>query len=212
MKVISTNLAKPVTIQWKGRSMQTGIFKVPQAKGILLTPRGVQGDTIGNPKVHGDWAKACYLFDFGDYPHWQSQYPDLNWEYGMFGENISLTGLDEGELLIGAVYRAGKALLQITAPREPCFKLGVRFGDQKIIDRFIAREKPGTYAAVLEEGWLKPGDHLTLEDVPETSMSIREFHTLLYTPEKDAEQLHKALSLPVLSDGKGKLFRRWLNA
>lgn len=212
MKIISTNLAKPVTIQWKGRPQRTGIYKRPQSEGILLTPDGVQGDTIGNPKVHGDYYKACYLFGIEEYSFWKSRYPDLDWEFGMFGENISLEGLNESELLIGSVYQLGEALVRITAPREPCFKLGVRFGDQQIIDQFVAREKPGTYVAVLKSGWVRPGDQMLLEELPESSMSIRDFYQLLYAPEKDVLQLQKALSLPLLSEGKQKLFLRWLKA
>jgi len=120
MKIISTNRATPVTIAWKGGEQTTGIFKRPRAEGIFLKPEGVQGDTVGNPEVHGGRYKACYLFAAETYAHWQGQYPGLAWEYGMFGENLSVTGLDEGRLTIGSVFRLGDARIRITTPREPC--------------------------------------------------------------------------------------------
>lgn len=212
MKIVSTNIAKPVQIRWKGTMRQTGIYKKSEAKGIYVRPQGVRGDTIGNPRVHGDRFKACYLFDTGEYDYWKALYPSLDWGYGMFGENLSVAGLDETSLLIGSTYRAGESLLRITAPREPCFKLGVRFGDQGIIDRFVARGKPGTYVEVLEEGWVRPGDLVRLEQQADTALSIADFYRLLYDTDKNRGHLEAALHLPVLDEGKREQFTRWARA
>ncbi len=209
MKILSTNIAQPAEITWQGRKQLTGIYKKPQTEGIYITAEGVRGDTIGNPKVHGDRQKACYLFDTGEYAYWKGHYSDLDWEYGMFGENLSVEGLDEDQLLIGSIYSVGNALVKITAPREPCFKLGIRFGDQGIIDRFVARGKPGTYVEVLEPGLVSRGDSIMLKSQPEESLSISTFYRLLYAREKDPSVLKAALGLPDLSDGKRKLFERW---
>ncbi|MDG1573191.1 MOSC domain-containing protein [Robiginitalea sp. M366] len=212
MKILSTNIATPVTLSWKGREELTGIYKKPQPDGVFLTPEGVRGDTIGNPRVHGDRHKACYLFDTDDYPYWQEWYPALEWGYGMFGENLSLSGLREERLQIGAVYSVGEARIRITIPREPCFKLGLRFGDQGIIDRFIAHGKPGSYAEVLQPGKVTPGDTLVLESEPQSSLSILEFYRLLYAREKDPTLLQRALALPDLPASKQEKFRKWAAA
>ncbi|WP_088342171.1 MOSC domain-containing protein [Robiginitalea sediminis] len=210
MQVLSTNTAKPVTIRWKDKPQTTGIYKIPQPEGIYLTPEGVKGDTIGNPKVHGDRLKACYLFSTGEYPHWKERYPHLDWGFGIFGENLSVEGLDETTLLIGSEYQVGEAHIRITSPREPCFKLGIRFGDQGIIDRFVGHGKPGAYAEVLSPGHVRPGDTLSLVRFPENSMSIAAFFRMLYSPVKDRDLLEKALELPVLSTDSSKKIRRWL--
>lgn len=210
MKIISTNLSNPVTIHWNGRELVTGIFKKPQPKGIFLSAEGVRGDTIGNPSVHGDICKAGYLFPLEQYPYWKERYPDLEWDYGMFGENITVEGLDETTLWMGSCYRIGEALVRITTPREPCFKLGIRFGDQGIIDKFIRQGHPGTYVEVLEEGWVNPGDSMVLQVAPGPGISIRQFYNLLYARSKDKDLINKALSLSWLPDEKKEKLSRWL--
>lgn len=209
MKVVSTNRSEPVTITWKGKKQTTGIFKKPQSEGIYLTAEGVRADTIGNRDVHGDQYKACYLFDSEEYPFWKSLYPSLNWGYGMFGENLSVQGLVEEDLYMGALYQLGEARVRITIPREPCFKLGIRFNDQGIIERFIGRNRPGTYVEVLEEGWVRPGDELQAVEIPENALSIHDYFHLLFGPEKNPKHLQKALELPFVGTRKKQQFLRW---
>ena len=209
MEIRSTNSAEPTQIRWKGKSQITGIYKKPVQKGIFLSSDGVQGDTIGNPKVHGDAQKAAYLFSLDEYPFWQSQYPDLDWGHGMFGENLTVEKLDETNLIMGSIYQIGDTQVRITTPREPCFKLGIRFGDQGIIQKFIGRETPGSYVSVLKPGWIRPGDPMTLLESPKDSLSIAEFYRMWYAPIKDPEILESALSLPWLPKGKRKQLLRW---
>ncbi len=211
MKVTSTNRAEPVRIHWKGSTQITGIYKKPVPEGIYLSSEGVRGDTIGNPKVHGDAQKAAYLFSQDQYPYWQGVYPDLNWGPGMFGENLTIEGLKEGSLIMGSTYRIGEVLLQITTPREPCFKLGLRFGDQGIVEKFVDRGAPGSYVSVLQPGWIRPGDPMELVDLPGSSPSIADFYRMWYAPQKDPSLLQKALSLPWLQEGKRKQLQQWLS-
>lgn len=211
MKITSTNRAEPVKIQWKGSTQITGIYKKPVPEGIYLSLEGVRGDTIGNPKVHGDAQKAAYLFSLDQYPFWQSQYPGLDWGHGMFGENLTVEELDEASLMMGSTYRIGEVLVQITTPREPCFKLGLRFGDQGIIEKFVSREAPGSYVSVIQPGWVRPGDPLELVEAPSSSLSIADFHRMWYAPVKDQGLLKMALSLPWLPDGKRKKLQQWLS-
>lgn len=211
MKVISTNKAHPAEVQWNGIRHRTGIYKKMDAEGIFLSPQGVVGDTIGNPKVHGDRQKAVYLFSTDTYGYWKAEYPDLDWSYGMFGENLSMEGLDERELIMGSEYRLGEARIRITTPREPCFKLGIRFGDQEIIDRFIAFCRPGSYAEVLQGGKVKAGDSLQLESLPDHGLSIADFFRLWYAKEKEQGLLLKALELPWLSASKKKKLAGWMH-
>lgn len=202
MRIASTNTAQPVEIFWKGETQITGIFKVPRPEGISLTPYGIEGDTIGNPKVHGGAMKACYLFSREQYPYWQEQYPGLAWEFGMFGENLTVAGLDETQLWLGSLYRIGEALVRITTPREPCYKLGIRIGDQGIIEKFHQRGNPGSYAQVLEEGAVRPGDAMELVEAPEQKVSIAEFYRLLFFGPGDRELVRKALSHSWLPESK----------
>lgn len=209
MEIISTNTGKPTTFRWKGKDVVTGIFKTPRPDGIYLEREGVRNDHIGNPKVHGGILKACYMFPAEEYPYWQGHFDRPHWGYGLFGENLSVHGLDETTLRMGAIYQLGEAVIRITTPREPCYKLGVRFGDQGIIDRFIERGRPGAYGQVLEPGWVRPGDRMSLQDAREESPDIASFFRMLYARKKDAQILDGALHTDILTEKMRKQLRRW---
>ena len=137
MKIISTNIAIPRTVLWRGREIQTGIYKKPVSEPIYLGKEDVANDAVIDRKHHGGEHKACYLFGSDYYEDWKEKYPELDWDWGMFGENLTVEGLDENNLQIGAVYQLGKTIVQITEPRQPCYKLGIKFGTQKVIVEFL---------------------------------------------------------------------------
>ena len=210
VEIVSTNIGNPVTINWEGEDRITGIYKTPVTEGIFLSSDGVIGDTIGNPKTHGGSLKAAYLFSEDAYVYWKPRYPALNWEFGMFGENLTVRDLDESQLYIGSLYRIGEAVVRITTPREPCFKLGLRFKDQGIIDAFIKHGRPGSYVAVVESGFVRTGDKMEVLEASKESLSISDFYNLLYAPEKDLSLVQSVLKLPWISPDKQKQFQRWL--
>lgn len=187
MKVISTNLGKPTTFHWNGIEEQTGIFKFPVTEPISLRSVQVDKDTITDRKHHGGTFKACYLFSSTNYPYWQERYPSLDWNWGMFGENITIDSMEESELIIGSVYLLGNALVQITIPREPCYKLGVRFMDQDIIKAFVDHCHPGTYVKVLKEGTVQKGDDFLLQEQAKHSLNISDYYKMLYARDKDQD-------------------------
>ena len=158
MKVISTNIGTKTKIFWNGEEQTTGIYKYPTKTAIRLEKEAVATDVVADRRVHGGIFKACYLFSSAQYPYWKEKYPHLDWDWGMFGENLTMEGMDEAKLKIGSIYQLGTAKVQITQPREPCYKLGIRFGDQKILGEFVAHGYPGTYVKVLTEGEVTVGD------------------------------------------------------
>ena len=162
MRIISTNIGKPTTILWNGKHEQTGIFKYPVAKALDLGKTDVENDTVIDRKHHAGINKACFLFSADPFPYWKEKYPQLPWNWGMFGENLTVQGLDESVIRIGDIYRIGTALVQISQPREPCYKLGIRFQDQAILKRYIDHGYSGTYVRILEEGQVSNGDAVEL--------------------------------------------------
>ena len=116
------------------------------------------------------------------------------------GENLSISDLDEGEIKIGDVYQIGKAKVQVTQPRQPCYKLNHRFDCNTMVKQFIDAGFPGVYIRVIEEGDIKNGDELILLERREESLSLREVYQLLYVQKKDKAKLEKALSDPALAD------------
>lgn len=194
MKIISTNISEPTTIHWNGKEEQTGIYKYPTSVPIYLGKSDVLKDTVIDRKHHGGEYKACYLFSADKYDYWKNLYPNLEWNWGMFGENITVEGLDEATLRIGNIYEVGECLVQISQPREPCYKLGVRFGTQNVLKQFIGHNFPGTYIKVLKEGNVKIGDSFVLIEESKNTLTVQQFYQLLYTKEKDKNILQLAIT------------------
>lgn len=162
MKVISVNIGERKLVQWKQKSIETGIFKYPVHEAIHLGDQDVDGDAVVDRKYHGGIEKAAYIFSADHYPYWKKLYPELDWNWGMFGENITIEGLDEKKLTIGDLYALGTAQIEITSPREPCFKLGIRFNNQSILKAFIKVPHCGSYVKVIQKGKVAKGDKMQL--------------------------------------------------
>ncbi|EAZ80861.1 MOSC domain-containing protein [Algoriphagus machipongonensis] len=199
MKIISTNIAKPTTFLWNGKEESTGIYKKPTDKPIFLTKNDVLSDEVSNRLNHGGYYKACYTFSAEQYPYWKNLYPNLDWSWGMFGENLTLAGFDEREVYHGAIYKLGETVVQISQYREPCYKFGHKFGTQKVLKQFIQHGFGGTYLSILEEGYVAPGDEFELIDLPEERLTVAELFHLIHAKEKNQEHLKiaaKSKALP----------------
>jgi MOSC domain-containing protein YiiM len=211
MQIISTNIAEPTTISWKGRQLQTGYYKKPTNQPIYLGKYDVKGDNVIDRRYHGGEFKACYIFSANHYSYWKRLYANLNWEYGMFGENLTVSGFNETQVQIGNIYKVGETLVQVTQPREPCFKVGIKFGTQKVLEQFIEHGYPGTYLRVLKEGTVSTGDEFELVKKNVNSLTVHQFFNLLFAKTKDQELLKLAIkndALPLSKREKLKTFLR----
>lgn len=210
MKILSTNIAQARTVLWNGNPIQTGIFKYPVTPPIRLGREDVERDKVIDRRYHGGIDKACYLYSADHYGFWREKYPNLEWDYGMFGENLTVQGLDEDEMRIGDIYKLGEALVQVSQPRQPCFKLGIRFGDQDILKEFIQSGFSGSYLRVLEEGDVDEGQEMILEERNESAMTVRKIFTLLYDKHADQSQLAEAIATPHLAESAQNGLRKRL--
>lgn len=201
MRIVSLNLGQKKTVSWRGKPVQTGIFKQPVEGPLFLGKTDVAGDVVYDRRYHGGIDKACYLFSADHYNSWKKLFPNLDWTYGMFGENLTVEGLDESNFYIGDILRIGGATVQISQPRQPCFKLGIRFGTQTVLKKFIQQNQPGLYVRVLDEERVFTGDTLELIERPHNSIRVLEVWDLLYKPDPDRDLLQFALDYPLLSDG-----------
>ncbi|MFD2585312.1 MOSC domain-containing protein [Croceitalea marina] len=209
MKVVSTNIGKPTKVLWNGETIETGIYKYPVNEPILLQKEDVAKDAVIDRKHHGGIYKACYLFSADNYDFWKKKYPNLDWDWGMFGENLTVTGLDESKIRIGNIYKIGTALVQVTQPREPCFKLGIRFKDQNILKQFIHNEKPGTYVKILEEGTVTNDADLNLVEQSVNALTVKQFYQLLYMRKKDSALVDLAINNIALPPHKRENLKRY---
>ena len=210
MQIISTNIANPKTILWRGQHVKTGIYKTPTTKPIYLGKENVREDEVSDRKVHGGEYKACYLFSAENYPYWKNLYPNLDWDWGMLGENLTVSGLNETKIYIGDIYKIGTALVQITQPREPCYKFGVKFGTQKVLKQFIQHGRPGTYVRVLEEGLVKTGDSFMLVEQAKNSITTTQFFELLFAKQKNLKHLKLVLKNEALPKKKREKLKSFL--
>jgi MOSC domain-containing protein YiiM len=158
MKIITTNLGERKEINWKGKIVTTGIFKYPVNEPIFLDIEDVKGDTICNREHHGGILQAVYGYSLKHYDFFKPFYPDLDWQNGIFGENLTISDLDETKIHQGDTFKVGDAILEVTVQRNPCMKLGVRFNDMKIVKQFWNTTMCGVYFKVVQTGFVKAGD------------------------------------------------------
>ncbi len=178
MKVISVNIGERKTIQWRKKTIETGIFKAPVNEPIFLDIEDVQNDAVVDRKHHGGIDQAVYAYSEDHYEYWKKLYPDLEWNYGMFGENLTISDLDETKIRVGSIYQLGEAKIEVTKPRAPCYKLGVRFNDPKIIKLFWNSTKSGIYFKILKTGFVAKNDELILIEEAIHSPTIAEVYHL----------------------------------
>lgn len=200
MKIISTNIAKPTTIEWQGQKVETGIYKYAVNNPIFLGFEDVVNDHVIDRRYHGGSDKACYLYSADHYPFWQNKYPNQDWKWGMFGENLTVSGLSESEIRIGDRFQIGDAVVQVTQPRQPCFKLGVRFGDQSVVSDFWMLPYPGVYVRVLLPGEVKSGDEIILLESNSESLSVSQVFSIFHSNSENLELMQKAIAEPFIAE------------
>lgn len=200
MKVISTNIGEKQTVNYRGKEVLTGIYKYPVKSALLLGKEDVENDAVIDRRYHGGIDKACYLYSADHYAFWKEKFTDLKWQWGMFGENLSVSNLDESEIFIGDIYKVGSARVQVTQPRQPCFKLGIRLENAKAVKDFVKAEKPGVYVKVINEGKVRKNDTFILESRIQEEFSIKLIYHLLYHAKENIEQINRAIQIPELAE------------
>lgn len=174
MKLLSVNTGGPQKFIWEGKEITTSIFKSPAEGKFKTTFLNIEGDKQSDLKNHGGLDKAVYSYDHSYYETWKKEMVRVKefWEYGLFGENLTTSGLTDDSVLIGNVYQIGSVKLRAVQPRFPCFKLNIRFGEDHILNRFYDLGFFGTYFRVVEEGYLNPGDDIILIHRSDIDLSI----------------------------------------
>ena len=210
MHIIATNVAKPTTFMWNGKEETTGIYKKPTKNPIYLTKNDVMNDEVSDRLHHGGFYKACYIYAAEQYPYWKTLYPHLDWDWGMFGENLTVADFDEANVFVGDVYKVGDALVQISQHREPCYKLGHKFGTQQVLKQFIAHGYGGTYLSILEEGHVQVNDTFYLVDRAKNSLTVAQLFHLVHAKDKDQALLKIAASNKALPAKKRLLFSSYI--
>jgi MOSC domain-containing protein YiiM len=161
MRVSSVNVSSGTLIEWQGRRVLTGIFKRPVAHRVRVRLDGLDGDRQADLTVHGGELKAVYSYSLANYAWWNRELSRVL-PPGMFGENLTIDGLDEETVAVGDRFTIGTTILEAVQPRLPCYKLGVRFGDPRMVKRFMQSGRFGTYFRVVREGDVGAGDDVDI--------------------------------------------------
>lgn len=208
MKVASVNVGNPTRVAVSGGTVLTSIFKSPVAGRVAVRTNNIAGDRQADLTVHGGPYKAVYCYPEEHYSFWSRQLPDVELVAGMFGENLTTQGLDEQTVLIGDRFRVGSAVLQVTQPRMPCYKLNIRFGRPDMVKRFWTSGRPGIYFSVVEEGALASGDGIEKVGAEIEGISVADVVALYRGKKTDSELLERALRAPLFGGWKEELLER----
>jgi MOSC domain-containing protein YiiM len=205
MIIKALNIGLPKKEVFHGKTFITGMCKKPVSGPLLLTGQGFEGDGVGDRKHHGGTDKAVCVYSLDHYAHWEAVL-GIPMPEAAFGENFSVAGLQEGDIHIGDVLRAGSALVQVSQPRQPCTTLAARYGRSEFVKLVSDSGRTGFYLKVLEEGRVKAGDSLDPVEQDSRQVSISFANHVWYLDRKNREAIEKVLSVPALSEAWRKSF------
>jgi len=213
MKLKSVNLSLPKDIVHAGKTVTTGIFKEPVEGRVMLRRLNLEGDGQADLWGHGGSFRAVYVYSFENYAYWARELGRDDFGLGQFGENFTVEGMLDDEICVGDVFRIGGALVEVSQPRVPCYKLAIKMGIEGFQNRFLASGRVGFYFRVLEEGEVGAGDRIELVRRDPRGITVREVNSLLYFDKENLDGASKALSIPALSHGwKGSFAERLAKA
>lgn len=210
MELLSVNVSLPITVEQEDKIISTAIFKKPVDGPVYVSTMNLSGDRQADLKNHGGTDKAVYAFSFDHYAYWRTilQLPAV--PYGQFGENLTITGLDEASLNIGDQIKIGSCLLEVSQPRIPCFKLGIATGNRDMPRLFIEHGATGIYFRVVKEGEIAAGDPTEIVRRGNHRLSVKTLFSSYFNPDpKNSGVLESALEIPELAqEWKEKIVKK----
>jgi ferredoxin-NADP reductase/MOSC domain-containing protein YiiM/ferredoxin len=200
-RLLSVNVGLPRDIQWRGRTVHTGIWKSSVPGRCRVRRLNVDGDGQGDLAGHGGEHRAVFVYQIESYRHWQDKLGRSDFVYGQFGENFTVEGLPDAAVCIGDRYRIGGALFEVTQPRVTCYRIGIRMDEPRMPALLTSSGRPGFYLRVLEEGDVGAGDEIMKVAEAAERMTVAEVNALLYSGNHPRESLEQALRIGALPTG-----------
>ena len=199
MKLLSVNCGLPREVDWHGSSVTTSIYKDPVKGRVTLRRLNLDGDRQSDLTVHGGEHKAVYCYPIEHYQYWKAEMAERALPMGAFGENFTIEGFNEDSVYIGDRFSIGSAEVVVSQPRLPCYKLGIRFGSDDMVKRFLASRRTGFYLAVEREGEVGAGDEITQLSRDPESIPVSTITRLYLAKEYDSEDLRQVQKARELS-------------
>lgn len=200
-RVLAVSVGGPREFEYHGRPARSAIWKSPVSGRVAVRGVNLAGDDQADREAHGGPDKAVYAYAVEDARWWASR-EGRPFEYAAFGENLTTEGIDVNAALVGERWAIGSAVLEISEPRVPCWRLGVRMSDPTFVRRFTEALRPGTYMRIVEEGDVGAGDAIEVVSKPPHDLSVRDVFRI-YT--RDRGECRRILEVPQMSAA----WRRW---
>ena len=212
MKIVSINVGLPRTIRWKDREVTTSIFKSPVNGPVMMRRFNLDGDRQSDLENHGGRNKAVYAYPAEHYDLWRQELPGSELPWGAFGENLTIEGLREESTFIGDLFQIGEALLMVTQPRIPCYKLSIRLGRDDVVKRFLESNRSGVYFSVVQEGLLAIGNTVERIKEDEDRISVMEINRAVANGGDHLSIVRRAVQHKVLPAGLREHFLTQLSS
>ncbi len=200
-RLLSVNVGLPRDIEWRGRTVHTGIWKDPVGGRCRVGRLKLDGDGQGDLAGHGGQHRAVFVYQIESYRHWEEKLGRNDFVHGQFGENFTVEGLPDDEVCIGDRFRIGSAELEVSQPRVTCYRVGIRLNEPRMAALLTSSGRPGFYFRVLQEGEVGAGDEIVKVGGAAERMTVAEINALLYLPKHPPDLLQRALRIEALSPG-----------
>jgi MOSC domain-containing protein YiiM len=210
VQLVSVNVGLPREVTWHGRVVRTSIWKDPVEGLVRVSSLNLEGDQQSDLSVHGGPEKAVYAYPREHYEYWRRELPEMDLAWGTFGENFTTEGLLEPDIRIGDRIRVGSAEFLVTQPRMPCFKLGIRFGRDDMVKRFLRSGRTGFYLAVVREGEVAKGNSLEIVGRDEHGVTVADIASLYARDRDNDDLLRRAVDVPALPESWKEYLRKRL--
>jgi MOSC domain-containing protein YiiM len=203
--IVSIQVGRPQTFDYerpaddKNRHWTTAFFKSPVSGRVHVGELGLAGDEQADGKNHGGIDKAVLAYSADHYAYWRPHLGLPDMPFGGFGENLTVAALDENGVCIGDRWQAGAVLLEVSQPRQPCWKMGRRWKMPDLPKQVIQNGRSGWHLRVLAAGELMAGDKIELVSRSHRSWTVARASRLLYHEPDNVAGLEELANLPELS-------------
>ena len=210
MKILSINVSEPQKVTFNGKELITSIYKKPVSNKVRVSSQGIEGDRQADLTVHGGYDKAVYAYSYTHYQKWSEKLNSDFKEYGLVGENLTIDDFNEDKINIGDQFKINECLLQVSQPRIPCYKIGIKLNSREFPKMFSQSGLLGGYLRVIHDGEITSGDEIHKVHSEENSMSLKDIAHLLFVDIKNIELMKQALDIKPLTEEIKEKFRERL--
>ncbi len=212
MKLDEISVGLPKEIEWQGKKVKTSIFKSPVTGSKKVSFTNIAGDKQSDLKVHGGLTRAVNVYASEHYGYWKKELGVSELPWGYFGENLNISGgMFETEIYVGDRFAIGTVEFEAMQPRFPCYKLGMKMGDNAWVKKFLDTRKTGFYFGVVKEGVISKGDAVVQTYQAKDSISMDNITDLYLINKNNRPLLKKAIQVERLTPSWKEYFQKQLD-